>query len=577
MDGVRVYKRLLTYVKPYWKAFIVAVIGMLIVAGTEVGFAAIMRPMLDGTFVKKDPFYLTFIPIALIGIFIIRGIGSFCVGYCITWIGRYVIKDLRREMFASIVNLPTRFYDAQSPGRLLSKLIFDVDQVSAASSGAITVFIQDSLTLIGLLFWLLYLNWKLALLFLILGPVLSVMVVVVNKRVRIISHRLQQSMGSVSQVAQESIDGQKVVKIFGGQEYEQQRFEEANEHTRHQVMKLTATNATSVPIVQLAAATLLALIVYLATRPDMQNAITVGTFMSFITAVLLLFPPLKRLTTVNATIQQGITAANSVFTLLEEATEENNGTRTLEQVQGEVVFKNVSFAYDNNQPVLEDINVEIRAGETVAFVGRSGSGKTTLVSLIPRFYSPLNGEITVDGINLKELELNSLRKSISLVSQDITLFNDTLAHNIAYGNLGEVSEEHIIEAAKAAYAWEFIKDLPKGLNTLAGEKGMMFSGGQRQRLAIARAILKDAPILILDEATSALDSESEKHIQKALEKLMVGRTTLVIAHRLSTIENADKIVVMDSGKIVECGTHSELMAKNGHYAMLHAIQFGNEH
>lgn len=576
IDGVRIYKRLLGYVKPYWKAFVVSIIGMVIVASTEVGFAALMKPMLDGTFVEKDPFYLTYIPLALIGIFIVRGIGSFAVTYCMAWVGRHVIKDLRGEMFSTLLNLPTRYYDSQSPGKLLSKIIYDVEAVSEASSRAITVFVQDTLTLIGLLAWMFYLNWQLALLFLTVGPVLSAMVVFVNKRVRKISVRLQKSMGSVSQVAQESIDGQKVVKIFGGEKYESKRFKKANNHNRQQYMKLIATNAVSVPVVQLVAALLLGLIIYLATRPSMQEDITVGTFMSFITAVLMLFPPLKRLTTVNAIIQRGITAAHSVFSLLGEKTEPNSGSVSLDKINGKISYNNISFEYNADQPVLKNVSVDVNAGETVAFVGRSGSGKTSLVSLIPRFYLPTKGEITIDGHNINDLQLQSLRQNIALVSQDITLFNDTLAHNIAYGSMADISEEKIIEAAKAAYAWEFIKDLPEGLNTLCGEKGMKLSGGQRQRVAIARAILKDAPILILDEATSALDSESEKHIQKALDKLMEGRTTLVIAHRLSTIENADDIVVLDNGCVVESGTHSELMNKNGHYAALHAIQFGEE-
>ncbi len=575
MNGKEIYKRLLVYVKPYWKAFVFAIVGMAIVASTEVGFAALIKPMLDGTFVERDPFYLTFIPVALIGIFVIRGVGSFAVSYCMAWVGRNVIRDLREQMFDSLLRLPTAYYDKSPSGKLISKLIYDVEQVSDAASRALTILVQDTLILFGLLGWMFYLNWQLTLLFLIIGPLLSGMVVFINKRLRLINKRLQDSVGDVTHVAQEAIDGQRVIKTFGGQTYERDRFEIANQQNRRQFMKIIVTNATAVPVVQLVASCLLAAIVYLASRPDMQDSITVGTFMSFIAAVLMLFPPLKRLTTINAVLQRGIVAAQSVFEFLDAKKEVNNGNEILDSVSGKIEYRNVEFQYDEeSNKVIDNFNLQIAPGETVAFVGRSGSGKTTLVNLIPRFYNTSAGQILIDDVDTQTVKLNSLRQNIALVSQDITLFNDTIARNIAYGAMSDATDEQVIKAAEAAHAMEFIRDLPEGLNTIVGEKGMMLSGGQRQRLAIARAILKDAKILILDEATSALDSESERHIQIALDELMKNRTTLVVAHRLSTIENADKIVVLDSGKVIEVGTHNELIEKKSAYASLHNMQFG---
>lgn len=574
INGKAVYKRLLSYVKPYWVAFVFALIGMLFVAATETGFAAIMKPLLDGSFVAKDPTLIALVPVGIIVIFLLRGVGSFAVSFCMAWVGRHVIKDLRRQMFDHYLTLPTRFYDQNPSGRLLSKLVYDVEQVAEASSQTITVFIQDVLTLIGLISWMLYLNWQLAILFLTMGPLTSFLVVIVNKRMRRISQRLQTSVGDVTHIAQEAIDANRVVKLFGGQVHESGVFNRANEDNRQQYMKIVATNAASTPIVQLLAACLLALIVYLATRPEMLATISVGTFMSFISAALLLFPPLKRLITINASVQRGITAAQSVFGFLDEEKERDTGTTTLPRARGEIEFQNVGFTYDERKgPALHDINLSVRAGESVALVGRSGSGKSTLVGLIPRFYNPSSGRILLDGIDTQALTLNDLRKHIALVSQDITLFNDTIAHNIAYGSLETADEKTIIRAAEAAYAMEFINQLPDGLNTRIGARGVMLSGGQRQRLAIARAILKNSPILILDEATSALDSESERAIQAALEGLMKNRTTFVIAHRLSTIERVDRILVMQQGRIIEQGTHAELLARDQQYALLHRMQF----
>jgi len=576
-NGRAVYARLLSYVRPYLGAFIVAIVGMTLVAGTEVGFSALMKPMLDGTFVDKDPFYITFIPLAIVGVFLVRGIGSFIVSYYMGGLGRNVVRDLRREMFDRILTLPSRFYDKQSSGQLISKMIFDVEQVATASSTAITILIQDTLTVIGLLAYMSWLNWKLTLIILLAAPIIGVIVNYVNKRLRVVSQRLQGSVGDVTSIAQESIDAQQVVKIFGGKEYETKGFSAVNENNRRQHMKIIVTSNASVSLMQLLAASLLATIVYLATQPEWQQEVSVGSFMSLIIAMMLMLPAIKRLTTINANLQRGIAAAQSVFSFLAENAEPDTGKASLRLAQGSVCFQDVSFTYDQHKgQVLNSISFDVKAGETIALVGRSGSGKTTVMSLLPRFYELTAGSITVDGHDIRDLKLADLRRQIAMVSQNVTLFNDTIAHNIAYGRLDTADEAAIVAAARSAHVMEFVQKLPDGLNTLVGDKGVMLSGGQRQRLAIARAILKDAPILILDEATSALDTESERLIQAALDELMKHRTTFVIAHRLSTIENADKIIVMNQGEIVEMGSHSELLSENSHYATLYRMQFGNE-
>lgn len=574
MTGGATYRRLLKYIIPYKIGFVAAVIGMITVAATETGFAALMKPMLDGTFIEKDPTVIKFAPIALLAIFLFRGIGGFIVRYCMDWVGRNLIRDMREIMFDQLLRLPTSFYDRNAKGHLSSKLIFDVEQVAAAATGAVTILIRDTLTAIGLVAWMLYLSWQLTMFFVVLAPVVGGIVVIVSKRFRRISRRIQASMGNVSQISQQVIEANRVVKVYGAEDYERGVFEQANNYNRRQHMKLAVTGGLSVPVSQFIGAIGMAAVLFFATKEPMLSQITPGTFVSFISAIMLLMPAMRRLTQVTETIQRGIAAAQSIFGLLDLDTERDIGTNTLERAKGQVEFRNVSFQYAGTESlVLDDVNLSVAPGQTIAIVGRSGSGKSTLVSLLPRFYNVSKGEILIDGIPIDDLRLANLRKNIALVSQDITLFNDTIGNNIAYGCKDTVSQEQIVTAATAAHAMEFIKDLPQGLDTMIGDRGVLISGGQRQRIAIARALLKDSPILILDEATSALDTESERIIQDALDKLMVGRTTLVIAHRLSTIEGADKIIVMHAGKIIEQGTHADLLARDGHYAALYNMQF----
>lgn len=574
MTTVQLYLRLLSYVKPHWHAFALSILGMAVSAATEPLLPALLKPLLDGTFVHKDDVIIRWAPIIILIIFLVRGIASFIGTYAIGWVGNKVVMDLREAMFGKLLSLPTRFYDDHATGNLISKLTFDVTQVTAAATNVVTITIRDSIIILGLLGWLFYLNWKLTLLSLIMVPIIAIVIRTINIRLRSASRDTQQAMGDITQVIEESITAHKVVKLFGGQRYESGRFSEQANWVRRHTMKQAVASAANVPIVQMVAAMALAVIVYLATEQSKSDETTVGGFLSFIAAMLMLTAPLKRLTSVSEFLQRGLAASESVFELLDTDSEKDTGKTAMGRAIGRISFEQVNLSYhDDNRMALHDISLDIPAGQAVALVGASGSGKSTLANLVPRFYLPSSGRITLDGHDLADLTLASLRANIALVSQEVVLFNDTVAANIAYGQMREVPEQEIIAAAQAAHAMEFIRDMPQGLQTLVGEKGVRLSGGQRQRIAIARAILKDAPILILDEATSALDSESERHVQAALETLMQGRTSLVIAHRLSTIEKADRIIVLQKGRIVETGTHHELLARGEVYAQLHRIQF----
>ncbi len=573
LSGLRVYRRLLGYALRYWRAMLVAVLGMMIYAATDTGFAALMKPMLDGSFVERDPQVIKWVPLALIAILLIRGVGGFLGTYYLASVGRRVIKEIRREMFEQLLYMPVSFYDSRSSGQLISKLTYNVEQVANAATKGLTILVRDTLTVVGLLAWLFYLNWMLTLGLLLAAPVVAGFVSYISKSFRRLSHKIQDSMGDITHVAEEMIEGQRIVKIFGGQEYEAKQFEKANEKVRRMNMRWVATRAVSDPIIQFILGLALAGITFLATRESVLEQITVGTFVSFMVALVMLFPPAKNLTNLNAILQQCIAAGQSIFEILDSAREPDPCRGAAAAVSGKLEFRDVQFSYNTGKgEVLNGISFTVQPGETVALVGRSGGGKTTLVNLLPKFYEPTGGQILVDGVDVRDYGLTELRQQITYVGQDIVLFNDTIANNIAYGQQGSAAREQLVEVARAAHAMEFIDQLPHGLDTIVGENGVLLSGGQRQRVAIARALLKDAPILILDEATSSLDSEAERHIQAALEVLLANRTTLVIAHRLSTVENADRILVLERGRIVESGKHAELLALNGAYATLYRLQ-----
>ncbi|MCK9380424.1 MAG: lipid A export permease/ATP-binding protein MsbA [Sulfuritalea sp.] len=573
-DSRDLYLRLLGHVRPHWKGFALTLAATGLAAATEPLFPALMKPLLDQGFGQGGSEWLAWLPLAIIGIFILRGVAGFFGSYGMAWVSNRVIMDLRQLMFERLMRLPTTYFDAHASSVPATRIAYDVNGVAAAATSTLTVLIRDSLSVLGLVGWLLYLNWKLTLISLAVIPLTGFVIRGFSARLRRLSLAAQEGMAQMNQVLHESIRGQKVVKIFGGEAHATSRFSRVNNALRGYSMRQGLAAAAITPITQILASIALAIVVYVALHQSASNETTVGSFVSFITAMLLLLAPLKHLADINAPLQRGLAAAESVFRMLDETPEIDMGTVSLGQARGAIEFAAVSLRYAGaERDALTGIDLHVRPGETVALVGPSGGGKSSLVNLVPRFYHPQSGQIRIDGHDIETLTLESLRTNIAHVGQDVFLFDDTIAANIAYGGKRNATRAEIEAAARAANALQFIEHMPEGFDTLIGENGGRLSGGQRQRLAIARAILKDAPILILDEATSALDNESERLVQAALEGLMRGRTTLVIAHRLSTIERADRIVVLSHGRIAEIGSHAELLALGGIYASLYRLQF----
>ena len=566
-----VYKRLLTYVKPYWLLFVVGTVGFALYGYSNKLFVHTLENLIH-VISDNNPADRYLVPLQVMGITLLRSIGAFLGAYYLSKIAFSVIHNLRTQVFNHMTKLPNAHFDQSSSGHLISVITYNINGVTAAATDALKISLREGLTVIFLFATLIQMDWKLTMIFILIAPLIGFLVSMVGKRLRRLSNKVQTSVGDITQVTGEMINGFRVMRSFGGEDYEKQRFEAASKKNYQQNMKIVVTSAANTPLIQLIVAAAMAALIFIAlTFMEIQDP---ARFVAYMTAAGMMLPSMRRLGEVAPAVLKGVAAADSVFTLLDSPIEEDSGTHNVDRVKGAVELKNVTFCYANQPvPALKEINLSVNAGEVIALVGRSGSGKSTLVSLLNRFHDATSGDILIDGTPVSDYTLTSLRGQIALVNQQVTLFNDTVAGNIAYGSLQTQSIDDIRRAADAAYATEFIEQLPDGFNTIIGESGARLSGGQRQRLAIARALLKDAPILILDEATSALDNESEYYIQAALDRVIQGRTTFVVAHRLSTIEQADRIIVMDNGEIVEQGTHAQLLAQNGHYARLHASNF----
>ncbi len=573
----KVFSRFIHYLKDFKLAFVVAILGMIGYSLIDVYVLQQFQPIIDESLGKGDYEYLRLAAYFVVPVFILRGICNFMGAYTVSWIGNHIVLRMRQQLFNRYIHLPVEFHDQNSAGQLISKIIYDTEQVANASGRALLILVREGALVIGLLVAMFLASWQLSLIFVLVVPVVAVIVTIVSKRFRVVSKKIQDAMGGLTSAVEQVIKGHKVVLMFGGQKLESEAFQQRNNHNRQQNMKLVTARILSVSSIQVIASIALAVVLYIASFPDLVDSLTPGVFISVVVFMTALLKPLKQLTTVNSEFQKGMAACASIFQVLDQQPEQDTGTQKVQKIQGKIDFHQVTFHYPNKQQAaLTDISFSVEPGQTFALVGRSGSGKSTISSLLTRFYDNQQGQIKLDNILLQDIPLTDLRRQFALVSQHVVLFNDSIANNIAYGSLGKVTREQIMQAAKTAHVLEFIEQLPEGIDTVVGENGFMLSGGQRQRIAIARALLLDAPILILDEATSALDTESEKLIQDALDKLQQNRTSIVVAHRLSTIENADQILVIDQGHIVEQGSHDDLIANNGAYAQLHSLQFGEE-